>query len=190
MRKSFRDKFEENYAAVIVKDKRDREKVKYVYFGLWHIWDLPQKELLKVKRKILALYAATVLLFLILSTRSVAINMVYSIDLCVALSLCALIFELIAVLHFYFAKYKAEKLSYNSVHLTLKVVPILYVCFIATSVLISFYYIFFVSFSSESLAVVLGYVLSAVLQFCIWWIYHPIPLRTEKNNSLDKYDMK
>lgn len=190
MRKSFRDKFEENYAAVVIKDKRGREKVKYVYFGLWHIWDLPQKELSIVKKKILALYVVSVLLFLALSMRSVEINMVYSIDLCVALSLCTLIFELIAVLRFYFAKYKEEKLSYDSIHLILKVVPMLYVGFIAAAALIGLYYVFFVSFSSESLTVIFGYVLSAMLQFCIWRLYYPIPLRTEKNNSLDQYDMK
>ena len=185
--KTFKERFELNYAAVLV-EKDGKEKIEYVYYAPWYFWDSPTNNLSRDKTKVLLSTIVGIIVFLIVSTRRGEVNALAWVDILVALSVGARIFELMAAIRWKFAKPKVTQPFYKEINGILRIVPLLDACFMLAAAFLGFFFTKRIVAAEMTILVSCGYLLCAVLSFSIRWFYVKLTFHTEKNQALKEHE--
>lgn len=190
-RKSLREVFEENYAAVREPAKNSAGfKIRYVYYAPWYIWCLGEKELRREKILLLTLSLVSLAVFTASVMPDSELNTQRLLFALCAASLCAHILELSALVQFAAAKRKTSRMTYNDITKLLGTCPLLRAALLEAAALGSVLYMLFVSFSALSLAVTAGYAVSGAMAWVIYKRYGRIPFTTEKNTVFEELEGK
>lgn len=185
--KSLREQFEDDYAAVSVPSRgRAGFKIRYVYYAPWYLWDMPEPEL-KMKKWLLAgASAASLLLLLITGTRQNGINSYIPVELAGTFALCAHVLESFGMFQFLAAGYRTSRMTYSGIDRILGIVPLIRGLCLIQAAAGGFYYMLQETFSWGTALAASGYLACALMALYIFREYRRIPLRTEKNDSLER----
>ena len=187
-RKTFRERFEDNYMAVSVPaDNKKGFKIRYIYYKPWHIWNLPPEELKKKKILFGVLFPLSFILFLFSGGQYTGVNFDRLVGIPTMFSVIAFLFEALGIIQFCVSKYRTTEQNYNDI--TGKIM----FSTLAHAILLSFaagsciVYMANMGFSAGNALVAVGYFASAALAVFIRTQYRGIPLKTEMNMNLDKF---
>ena len=144
--KTFRSTFEENYKAVPEPcDNKKGFKMRYVYIGLWYVWNLPSERVRATKRMIGMACAFNVLLFFAGSLLDSPLNYDRYVSLFGMLSIAALVFEVFGTVQFCLAKEKMTNMDFQDIQTKMMIAPlahaILLLCAVAAAVWQLLFYI-------------------------------------------------
>lgn len=185
--KSLREQFEEEYAAVPVPAENKRGfTIVYRYYAPWYIWDLPEKILSSKKNLLLMISISGLLVSLAVGVQDTVINKMTVPVIFNIIALCAHVLELFAIVRFRFAKYKTDRMTYQSVNQTLRIAPLIRACCILLAVFTGMYGMSLQMLDTLAVIVLLGNLICAFLAFYIFYNYRQIPFRTEKNRLLQE----
>lgn len=116
---SSRDKYFKNYQfEQVPDDSKKGYKNVYKYIGDYYTWDLPASSLKSQKLLFGALELATIVLFLFAALQDTVLNNSIYIILPAIISICAWIFEMIAVCFFCFMKFPLKEEDYKRIDST------------------------------------------------------------------------
>lgn len=187
--KSLYDRFNEEYtAAVVPANNKDGFKIKYVYYGPWYFWNLPEKELKRRKRIIALQWLGCVMFYIFAAVVGAEANSISYIAFPAMFSLCAKIFGSFGICQFFFAEYRTTRANYEDsnrrIRLFIRLNAILVLC-AAAGLLV---YIVCYGFALYRLVALLGYMADGCLSAAIWKRYAAIPFNTEKNDTLNQIE--
>ncbi len=183
--KSPYERFQEEYVAVETPcDNKNGFRIEYVYYANWLVWNLPEKELKKRKRRILLEGVAGALVCLMTAAIPSALNSLPFVAFPAILAICTLLIELFGIGQFFFAKYKTTKSVHETVNRRMRVYPVLTFAFSAAAAVGCTYYTCVYGAAVDRFAVLLGHVVLAALSLMIRKQYTAIPVTTEKNDIL------
>lgn len=183
----FRDKFEANYAAVWEPSgNRNGFKIRYRYYGPWYVWDLSPTEYRRCKLSFAVAGILRAAVYLFVSTLYADVNMAAYFYAPAALSLIALLFELLGVVQFCIQKEKVTELDMDGIAWKLKIAAPVDAGFLVASILTGLWHLLAVSFTALSVMVILGYGVCAALSFYVFLKYKALPFHTEKNPLRDQ----
>lgn len=185
--KTLRERFEEEYAAVSVpSDNKRGFNIVYKYYAPWYIWNLPEKKLAEVKKRILAMSVFSFICYIGAGIQDTDMNRNILPVIFEAVAICAQILQLFGVFRFQFAKYKTDRMTYQSVDLILRTIPLATSLCLLMIIGTGLFSIDISEIDAAFIIALLGNLVSAVMSMKIFVEYKKIPLRTEKNNFLQK----
>lgn len=185
--KSLRERFEEEYAAVSEPaDNKEGFRITYVYYAPWYIWDLPEKKLKEKKDRFLALSVLSFFLYLMAGIQDIQANRMGIPVLSGSLALCAQMLELFGVFRFRFTKYRAERMTYQSIHQILYFAPPVKAACMAVVLLSCVQEILTGALGRPQVTALLCEAAFIVISVGMFLDYRKIPFRTEKNEILQK----
>ena len=189
--KTAQQKFEEEYTAAIVPaDNKDGFKIRYYYYGLWYIWDLPEETLKKRKAVMLAECIASILLYCAAFFIGAPLNSLGIVAYPVLISLCAFVLEIFGVCQFVFARYRTTKSNFQQADRRIKnPSAIVFLCMVFAVLAGSVNMVIYFSYITLNLIAVACYAGVALLSFLIREQYKDISFRTEKNDILDHIEV-
>ena len=188
MRKKLRDRFEDCYTVVPVPADNDRGfKMKYIYYAPWYIWDLPEGRLRLRKAEIVLAGLIGLAAGLFAMTRESVLNRTPAVFALNALVLCCHVMETAGLLPFAAARYRTTKMTYEDADRLLTVMPPAR-AFLTGALAVLCVVHAFRHGSPVSASMAVAFVLSAAAGLWLQWRYRSIPLRTEENDSLEKYE--
>ena len=185
---TFKSRVEENYTAVLVM-KNGKEKVEYVYSAPWYFWDSPDHRLSFDKLRLLIAAIISLAAFLACSLIRSEVNGLRGVDIAVAISACAHLFEMIAAIRLKAAKERVTRQTYDSVNHTLRITPLVNTLTMLCAAVMGFFMTERIVDGGTTIAVSCGYLLCAALAFLVRWLYIKLSFHTEKNTDLKKYDV-
>lgn len=188
-KKTFKQRFEENYGAVRVPANNKRGyKVAYIYYKPWYAWGRSEEAVKKAKAFFTMVLALQLLLFFGASLQRDGINFEASVGIPLVFSACALIFEILGVVQFCAVKNKTTEQNYYDIDKKLRLSTAVYGCLLYTAAAGGIYYMINCSFSTMRILITVCYFASATLSLLIREYYKKIPLRTVKNDNFEKYE--
>lgn len=184
--KSLREKFEEEYTATVEPcDNKQGFKIKYVYYGNWYLWNVPEEQLKALKRKILLLSLLDAVLFILAAALPSDVNAYRLVAFPGIAALLALMLKWIGIFQFLFAKYRTTKSTFEDVGRRIRVWSVIQIAGAALSFAGCIYYIAAYGFLTTRCVTALFYALSAVVSGIVLHIFRKIPGKVEKNAILD-----
>ncbi len=188
MPKKLRDRFEDCYTAVPVPAGNARGfKMKYIYYAPWHVWDLPEKQLRRLKWALLLCSAAGLCASLSAMVQRSPLNRTPAVFALCALALCCHIMELLGLVQFVGARYRTTKMTYEEVGGLLSVMPTARAALSGVLTVVCAIHAV-LGGGAVSLGMALGFALSAAAALWVRHQYSRIPVKTEENDSLKQYD--
>ncbi len=188
--KTLKSRFEENYMAVSVPANNKKGfKIEYIYYRPWHIWNIPEEELKAKKKSVLIAGIVGLLLFIATGAVNTPITQAAIVVIPAVLSLAAQVYELVGVFQFYFSPRQTTESNYMDVSTKLKIAPIVRAVLLGVTVLACCVNLIFQEHSALSVCVALSYLLQILLPLYIFKTYRTIPLKTEKNDNINKYSL-
>lgn len=189
--KTAQQKFEEEYTAAIVPaDNKDGFKIRYYYYGLWYIWNLPEHTLKKRKAIAFAEVIGCLLLYVVAFFSGAPINSLGLVAYPVLLSLCGFVLEFIGVCQFVFAHYRTTKSNYKQADRRIRnTTAFVFLCMIFAFLAGAIYMLIYSSIMVINLIAIACYAGVALLSFLIREQYKDIPFKTEKNDILDHIEV-
>lgn len=185
--KTLRERFEEEYAAVSVpSDNKRGFNIVYKYYAPWYIWNFPGKKLAEVKKRILAMSVFSFICYIGAGIQDTDINRNILPVIFEAVALCAQVLELFGAFRFRLAKYKTDRMTYQSVDLILRTIPLARSLCLLMVIGTGLFCKDISKIDVAFIIALLGNLVSAVMSLKIFVEYKKIPLRTEKNNFLQK----
>lgn len=185
-RKSLKDIFEENYAAVEVPaGNRRGYKVQYLYSGPWYIWDMPRDRLTKEKWMELGLSLAGLVLHLAVGAQEAAVNISRFGAVLAIMALCIHVLEISACIRFVCAGCRTTRMTYQDIDRILGAATGLRGIFLCGMTVAALCYGVMEGMNRISLLAILGYMGCAAIAFVIYRRYNRIAFYTEKNHSLE-----
>lgn len=122
--KTLRSTFEENYRAVPEPcDNKRGFKMRYVYIGLWYIWNLPPERVRTAKRLIGTACLFSALLFFSGAFLNSPLNHDRYVSLTGMLSIAALVFEVFGTVQFCAAREKMTSMDFHDIQTKLMLAP-------------------------------------------------------------------
>lgn len=187
-RKTLKDRFEECYTAVpMPADNAKGFKMEYIYCAPWHLWEIPETSLLRIRWILPVLEAVSVSLDLFAMSRRTPVNSLLPAFLPIALILCCHILEGLGIGKFMAAGEKTTKMNYEEVDLLLTAPPmirgILGILLAAVGLLLGLRGDLDAAFWMAAC-----YLLSAGTGLYLQREYRRLPHKTLVNNSLQEYD--
>lgn len=184
--KSLREQFENDYTAISMQTSNQTDfKVRYIYYAPWYLWDIPESSLKKKKRLLASISATSLLLLLITGTRKNPINSYILVELAGILALCAHVLEISSMFQFLSARYRTSRMTYSAINRVLGIVPLVRGLCLSQAVAGGIYYMLQDIFNLKTAFVTSGYLVCALMAFYIFKEYRRIPMKTEKNTSLE-----
>ena len=185
--KTFRSTFEENYKAVPEPcDNKKGFKMRYVYIGLWYVWNLPSERVRATKRMIGMACAFNVLLFFAGSLLDSPLNYDRYVSLFGMLSIAALVFEVFGTVQFCLAKEKMTNMDFQDIQTKMMIAPlahaILLLCAVAAAV---WQLLFHIGSELTDALVPVCFFLSGLLSLFVFLSFRSLPIRKEKNTDAD-----
>ena len=188
-RKTFRERYEDNYRAVSIPAQNKKGfKVRYVYYKPWHIWDLPYGELKNRKILMGVAFALSLSIFVFAGIQYTPVNFDRFVGIPVMLSVCAFLFQAVGICQFCAYRHKTtddnyHDVTYKMMFATISGTVLLYIAAIGCVARMTSD-----GFSLRGVLVATGYMAAGLLSLYIRKLYREIPYRTEANMSLAGYD--
>lgn len=180
--KTFRETFEENYVAVEVPcSSKKGFKIHYEYCGPWYMWVLPASAMRKMKFIIAALCAAGIASFCASALQDNPINYSSWVSLPGTLLVAVMLFEIIGVLQFLFAKGKVTRLTFQDIDRKMKITFSLHTLLLLVTAAACVYTWCCERMAFSQGSVVFGYLISALCSAVIFHLYRRIEFKSEKN---------
>lgn len=184
--KSLRDKFEEEYTATVEPCNNKRGfQIKYVYYGNWYLWNLPEEDLRREKRGILYLAALDVLLFFLAAALPSDVNGYAFVAFTGIVALLAVALKMLGVLQFLFAKYLTTKSNFEDAERRIRVWSIIQSVCTAVSSAGCIYYMIAFGFYPNRLVTMLLYALDTAVTILVLRRYIRIPHKVKANDVLE-----
>lgn len=184
--RSLRERFEEEYMATTEPcDNRQGFRIKYVYYGNWHIWNLPEEQLKKVKIKVLVLLAADIVLFALAALLPSDVNSHKYVAFPGIIAVLALALKTLGVFQFLLAKYRTTKSNFEDAGRRIRFWSIVQVACTVLSSIGCIYCIYAFGFVIYRLMTALLYALDAAACVLIFRTFVKIPVKVEKNDVLE-----
>ena len=182
--KSYRETFEENFKAVPELRENGRgTRIRYVYIGLWYVWNLPYRQVKAIKRLVGLAFALCVLLFFVGGMTDSFLNHARYVQLPGMLSIAALVFEAFGVVQFCAAKEKMTCMDFRDIRAKLLIAPILHSILLACAVIAAILEIVHRGFFTRDIIVILCYFCSALLSLAVFLCIRSLPYRAVKNEN-------
>lgn len=182
--KSLREQFEDDYMAVSVPaNNKDGFQIKYVYYGPWYIWELPEKELKRKKGLFAGVSLGSLLLYVLAGVQYCLANSQDIVTAAGILALCAHVFEIFHAFEFLFAKYRTSRLTYRNVNRSLRTAPAIRGACLLTASVFSGLSMVWNGWEIRSFFAAADYLICAAAAFWIFAEYRMIPFTTEKNEN-------
>ena len=187
--KTPQERFEENYAAVEKPaNNKDGFKIEYVYYAPWYLWDKPEAELKKCKRVLLGVSILGLACCLFAGAQRCEANTALLVGVPALLALCAHVLELYGLILFNFAKYRTTKMTYTDVNRLLTLSLPMRTGMMFLTVIACVYYLVVDGAGAASVTALCGFLSSGVTAIYIYRTYRALPLRTERNYTLDELE--
>ena len=188
-KKTFRERFEENYMAVSVPANNKKGfKVRYVYYKPWHIWDLSQEELKKRKIFLGALVVLSFILYLFAGVPDISMNYDRIVGIPAMLSACAFLFEALGIVQFCVVKHRTTEQNYQDITTKVMFASFARAILLGIAGVGCIFNMIRMGFSAGGVFVMFAYCVSAALAVLIHIQYHKIPLKVEDNTTIFEYD--
>lgn len=185
--KTLRERFEEEYTAVSVPtDNKRGFNIVYKYYAPWYIWNLPGKKLAEVKKRILVMSIFSFICYIGAGIQDTDMNRNMLPVVFEAVALCAQVLELFGVFRFRFAKYKTDRMTYQSVNLILRTIPLASSLCLLMVAGIGLLDMEILKVNAAFIIALIGNLVSAAVSLKIFLEYRKIPFRTEKNSFLQE----
>ena len=185
--KTLRSTFEENYRAVPEPcDNKRGFKMRYVYIGLWYIWNLPPERVRTAKRLIGTACLFSALLFFSGAFLNSPLNHDRYVSLTGMLSIAALVFEVFGTVQFCAAKEKMTNMDFHDIQAKLMLAPLAHGFLLLITALFAIQRLFrWDSFNLADAVAPVCYFLSGLLSLLMFLYFRSLPVRKEKNGDAD-----
>jgi len=180
--KTFRSTFEENYKAVpeLSRDGR-RVKMRYVYIGLWYVWNLPQRQVGKAKRLVGGACILSTLLFFAGGLTNSPLNYARYVQLPGMLSMAALVFEVVGSLQFCGAKERMDCMEFRDIRGKMLIATLLHGALLLWTTVAAVFHMISRGSALTDVVTVCCFTCSGLLSLAMFFIFRALPYRTEKN---------
>ena len=121
--KSLREQFEEDYKAISVAGRNGKSKIKYIYDGLWYVWEIPEGRQLRQKGQIAAASIVSALIPCICGCIHNGINTDPVTVISASCALALYVIEFFGLMRFLYCGKQAERMTYRSITRALGWVP-------------------------------------------------------------------
>lgn len=185
--KTLRSTFEENYKAVPEPcDNKRGFKMRYVYIGLWYIWNLPPERVRTAKRLIGTACLFSALLFFSGAFLNSPLNHDRYVSLTGMLSIAALVFEVFGTVQFCAAREKMTSMDFHDIQTKLMLAPPAHgILLLVTAVFAVWQMLRWDGFGLADAVVPMCYALSGLLSLLMFLYFRSMPVRKEKNRDAD-----
>lgn len=185
--KTLRSTFEENYRAVPEPcDNKRGFKMRYVYIGLWYIWNLPPERVRTAKRLIGTACLFSALLFFSGAFLNSPLNHDRYVSLTGMLSIAALVFEVFGTVQFCAAREKMTSMDFHDIQTKLMLAPPAHgILLLVTAVFAVWQMLRWDGFGLADAVVPMCYALSGLLSLLMFLYFRSMPVRKEKNRDAD-----
>lgn len=185
--KTLRSTFEENYRAVPEPCNNKRGfKMRYVYIGLWYIWNLPPERVRTAKRLIGTACLFSALLFFSGAFLNSPLNHDRYVSLTGMLSIAALVFEVFGTVQFCAAREKMTSMDFHDIQTKLMLAPPAHgILLLVTALLAVWQMLRWDGFGLADAVVPMCYALSGLLSLLMFLYFRSMPVRKEKNRDAD-----
>lgn len=184
---TFRSRFEENFKAVPEScGNRRGFKTRYVYIGLWYVWDLPRERVRTAKQLIGTACFFSVLLFFLGGFLESPLNYDKYVQLPGMLSVAALVFEVFGTAQFCAAKEKMTSLDFQDIQAKMMLAPPAHaVLLFCTAAAAAWKLVRSSGFGPADTVIPVCYLLSGLLSLLMFLYFRSLPIRKEKNRDSD-----
>lgn len=182
--RTYRDIFEENYKAVPeLRGSGRGVRMRYVYTGLWYVWNLPSGRVRAAKRFVGLACSLCVLLFF--AGGIVDSPLIYAryVQLPGLLSIAALVFEAFGAVQFCAAKERMTCIDFRDLRAKLLIAPLLHGILLICASAAAIWQAVRTGFSAKETLVISCYFCSALLSLAVFFRVRSLPYRAEKNAS-------
>ena len=185
--KTLRSTFEENYKAVPEPcDNKRGFKMRYVYIGLWYIWNLPPERVRTAKRLIGTACLFSALLFFSGAFLNSPLNHDRYVSLTAMLSIAALVFEVFGTVQFCAAREKMTSMDFHDIQTKLMLAPPAHgILLLVTALFAVWQMVRWDGFGLADAVVPMCYALSGLLSLLMFLYFRSMPVRKEKNRDAD-----
>lgn len=185
--KTLRSTFEENYRAVPEPcDNKRGFKMRYVYIGLWYIWNLPPERVRTAKRLIGTACLFSALLFFSGAFLNSPLNHDRYVSLTGMLSIAALVFEVFGTVQFCAAREKMTSMDFHDIQTKLMLAPPAHgILLLVTALFAVWQMLRWDGFGLADAVVPMCYALSGLLSLLMFLYFRSMPVRKEKNRDAD-----
>lgn len=180
--RTYRDVFEENYKAVPELRGNGRGvRMRYVYIGLWYVWNLPPRRVRAVKRFVGLACALCILLFFAGGLINSPLNYARYVQLPGMLSIAALVFEAFGAVQFCAAKERMTCMDFRDIRAKLLIAPLLHGGLLLCAVAAAIWQVVRSGLLLRDMMVILCYFCSTLLSLAVFFCIRVLPYRTDKN---------
>lgn len=180
--RTYRDVFEENYKAVPeLRGSGRGVRMRYVYIGLWYVWDLPPRRIRAVKWFVGLACALCVLLFFAGGSIHSPLNHARYVQLPGTLSIAALVFEMFGAAQFCAAKERMTCMDFRDIRGKLLAAPLLHGILLLCAAAAAVWQVIRTGFLMKDVVVILCYFCSALLSLALFFCIRSLSYRTDKN---------
>lgn len=182
--KTYRSTFEENFIAVEEPcNNRKGFKMRYVYIGLWYVWNLPKERVRTIKWLIGTGCVLSAAVFTLGSLMNSFLNHSRYVELWGALSAAALVFEIFGTAQFCAAKEKMTNMDFDDIKKKMMLAPLLHALLLFGTVAAAVCQLFRNPVTLIDVVVTLCFLVSGVLSLLIFLCYRSLPWRKDKNEN-------
>lgn len=183
--KTFRSTFEENYRAVPEPCGNKRGfKMRYVYTGLWYVWNLPPERVRTVKRLMGTACLFSILLFASGSLLDSPLNYGRYVSLFGMLSIAALVFEVFGTAQFCAVKERMTCMDFQDIQTKLMLAPLAHALLLfCAAAAAAGQMVRYGGFHWLDAVIPVCYVLSGLLSLLMFLCFRSLPVRKEKNQT-------
>lgn len=185
--KTLRSTFEENYRAVPEPcDNKRGFKMRYVYIGLWYVWNLPPERVRTAKRLMGMACTLSTLLFFSGAFLNSPLNHDRYVSLTGMLSIAALVFELFGTAQFCAARERMTSIDFHDIQAKLMLAPLAHgLLLLVTAAFAVWQLLRRDGFGLADAVVPICYALSGLLSLLMFLCFRSLPVRKEKNTDAD-----
>ena len=184
--KTYRSTFEENFKAVPeLKPDGRGVRMRYVYIGLWYVWNLPAERVWAAKRLIGGSCGLSILLFLVGGIIYSPFNYARYVQLPGLLSVAALVFEVFGAAQFCLAGERMNCMDFRDIRGKLLIAPLLHGVLLLWASGAAVWQMVSRGAVPADMVVLACYVCAGVLSLVIFAKVRALPYRTEKNEDAD-----
>ena len=160
--------------------------MRYVYIGLWYIWNLPPERVRTAKRLIGTACLFSALLFFSGAFLNSPLNHDRYVSLTGMLSIAALVFEVFGTVQFCAAREKMTSMDFHDIQTKLMLAPPAHgILLLFTAVFAVWQMLRWDGFGLADAVVPMCYALSGLLSLLMFLYFRSMPVRKEKNRDAD-----
>ena len=160
--------------------------MRYVYIGLWYIWNLPPERVRTAKRLIGTACLFSALLFFSGAFLNSPLNHDRYVSLTGMLSIAALVFEVFGTVQFCAAREKMTSMDFHDIQTKLMLAPPAHgILLLVTALFAVWQMLRWDGFGLADAVVPMCYALSGLLSLLMFLYFRSMPVRKEKNRDAD-----